>query len=784
MSKLTKKQKSKRKKIEYKFQKSKKITQTHKSEKREFVQIQSPFPKELSREKRISTIRKAGGKAKKDFDDKYPTIQKWFQEYDAIYLLSYCALYFLSHPEGKDPEVEGTIEFFPHYLEIMQAFALYQDRNFSLKPLMQDSEKLRSEIKEIGSLIGLRQFAIPENIKSKEEISKYHLRQDMITNTTAIRNWAYIHQMRRVIGDLSKLVKNDFEKYYGVDPFLFMETLFELLKEREDLLNNHLDKVRYCWKKKSYKEVIEAYNQQFPENIKVEEDQIEEIWNHSGKNLNNLKGFLACHSDLKLEKIYSFDLNHFTSLYGDSTKKEKIKNVLEMLSYKFGDLKDFNKDYIILDNPIHHRPFIKTNDKTYYSAVFGILPHLALGLLEDLIAKNSTFRKKYNDRIKPKYLEDEIERLFRLNFPSSKIFRGSLWKDPQNGKKYENDFTVVIDTFAIIVEAKSGSVTAPAQRGAPDRLSEKLRELIEEPSDQANRFITYLKKNKTIHTFRDKSGKNNLIDSSKINYYIPLGITFAHLGMISSNIKKLIEAGIIKKKLNELAPSLSLTDLESVFELLPLEAEKIHYFSRRREFEDHINYGGDEMDLLSFYLNTGFNIGEIEYDGMHSLFLLLESKNLDPYFVGVYEGKTVEKPKVDMTDWWNDLLSTIAKRKPKNWIETSFILLNFSKENQIEFEEKFEELKDRIKLGKVDKKHNWLRYECGPEKRKYLLIGYPYSTQNREERNNMIGHFLDMEIAQKVRGLVVIGVDLRKFGYPYSVLAGRLETDLFDNQFR
>ena len=137
-----------------------------------------------------------------------------------------------------------------------------------------------------------------------------------------------------------------------------------------------------------------------------------------------------------------------------------------------------------------------------------------------------------------------------------------------------------------------------------------------------------------------------------------------------------------------------------------------------------------------------------------------------------------------MTDWWNDLLSTIAKRKPKNWIETSFILLNFSIENQIEFEENFKELKDRIRLGKVDKKHNWLQIECVPKKRRYWLIGYPYNTQNQEERNNMIGHFLNMDIVQKARGIVVIGVDLRRLGYPYSALAGKLETDLFDNQFR
>ena len=90
------------------------------------------------------------------------------------------------------------------YLIIAEvAFALYQERNLSPNPLLQNAEKLKQEMKEIGDLMQLRLVDIPEHLKSEEEIAAYKLRIDMMTQTTAVRNWAYYHQMRRVVGDLS-----------------------------------------------------------------------------------------------------------------------------------------------------------------------------------------------------------------------------------------------------------------------------------------------------------------------------------------------------------------------------------------------------------------------------------------------------------------------------------------------------------------------------------------------------------------------------------------------------
>jgi hypothetical protein len=133
-----------------------------------------------------------------------------------------------------------------------------------------------------------------------------------------------------------------------------------------------------------------------------------------------------------------------------------------------------------------------------------------------------------------------------------------------------------------------------------------------------------------------------------------------------------------------------------------------------------------------------------------------------------------------MTKWWKDLLETISSRKTVGWMETCFILLNTTKEDQKIFENNFEKLKILIKKGNVKKPHNWVLFLSGPERRRYAIIGYPYTTKNKELRNTIMAQILDDEKTKQTRGIVIIGINIERSEYPYSVLARRLSTDLFD----
>ena len=60
---------------------------------------------------------------------------------------------------------------------------------------------------------------------------------------------------------------------------------------------------------------------------------------------------------------------------------------------------------------------------------------------------------------------------------------------------------------------------------------------------------------------------------------------------------------------------MSIADLDSVCEMLKEESTITHYLHRRKAFEANALYFADEYDLLAFYMKTGFNIGETEFDG-------------------------------------------------------------------------------------------------------------------------------------------------------------------------
>ena len=243
------------------------------------------------------------------------------------------------------------------------------------------------------------------------------------------------------------------------------------------------------------------------------------------------------------------------------------------------------------------------------------------------------------------------------------------------------------------------------------------------------------------------------------------------LDLLVASLKECIEAGLIESG-HPLVPSICLTDLEVIYEILDSEAERIHYLARRGEIERTMHYHGDEMDLLAFYLDTGFNISEWE-GGQHVINMAGKSKELDPFFVGRPDGVSVPKPGLKITDWWRAVLSRIGWAKPEFWTEITYIFLSVAHEEQRKFEKSLGSLVDRIQRGKVPQKHNCMIMISGTRSvRQYALVGFPYRNATREERNQMIWYFAaEAEENTKVIGIAVLGINMDSPYYPYDVLA-------------
>ncbi len=558
--------------------------------KHEFVQMENPFPADIPFEKRVEFLLEIGNKAKNDFESDFQKLVSYFKEYDSLYLCSFCVYYFSLNKKGIDEEaVNGFLDFAPFHLEILQCISLMFAQNISPKPLHENIDDFKTTIKNFSHNHSFMSFLLVEKAQTQEDISTMLLRTEMMSHTRAVRNWAFVQQMEAIAYDLAKLVEDHFATSQGFNPKIFLDILFSLVSLTEEKINIHLRKTASFCKAKTSEEVFDKYEESF-ENVDHTNDSArKEIWEMYGKNIKTLKALFLQHSDLFLSDIFTHTSSEIYNHLLGKIPENEICNILDKLSFKFGELSQTNKDHVFLDNPVHSNPFIKINEGKYFSVIAHMFSHLGVDLLEKFISNDNELKKEYASK-KGKYLEAKVEQLFKQSFPDAQIFSGSLWKFSTENKEFENDLVVLIEDFAIIVECKSGTVSPPARRGATERLFKTLQELIIDPSEQAIRFENYLKQNKKIHIFRTKSGAKNQIDSTKIKYYVPLGVTLSTLGFIGCNLKSLINSKITSHKLDELAPSISLTDLEVIFEILPLQAEKIHYLARRREFEG--NYSG------------------------------------------------------------------------------------------------------------------------------------------------------------------------------------------------
>ena len=390
-----------------------------------------------------------------------------------------------------------------------------QNRSYSVKPLGEEAGNLEAHMQRVGEEIVMRNIGFEEG--SDTEIHKSQLLETIRGETASIRNWAYSLYMRKVTGDLADTIRVEFTDLYGVDPHGFTNTLLGLAELAENRMNEHLDRIRAFFRLNNFQNVASSYHASFPDVSGFDADGVERMFEMLEGSLPDFKAYLVMHSDLKLADCYTFTLDDIADAYGNGADKESLRDIFNSLSIKFNELRNQEKEHVILDNPVWGRPFIKTETDTYFSAIIGLLPHYALSLFEGLASSEASLEEKYRSR-KAQYLEDELEHLLKAGFPGGDVYRGSLWTDGA-GNNGENDLTVVVDCVAIVVEAKSGLITPSARRGGPARFRQTVKELIEEPAGQAFGFIRLLKSQPGAHNFTTHRGEINKIDSSAIRYY-------------------------------------------------------------------------------------------------------------------------------------------------------------------------------------------------------------------------------------------------------------------------
>ena len=737
-----------------------------------YVSSSSPF-KDLEMDQIWELVKHVSDQNKHEFKKVLDELKEYIKPFDLLSLVSWFSYYCLTAAPGINPEWESQDIVLQHHIEILQALKLQEslENLETWKPLLpENTQTINDLLKRLSLSFGLQRL---EYKNDELEQKKFSIIEGLRNNTMALRNWGYAKQITRIVEDIYRPIDEEIKKETGLSVICLIKMGVGVIRKIEDRINESRGHLIKILRSETAAELVDTYLASYP----FIETSREDMLKLSVKflSLQDFKNSLVCHTDVFLSDIFSLKLYDFVEAYEDEVNPETLEVLLDNWSISFGELKDYPTEYIFLSNPIWDKPLIKVDDKEYAWPIPGLFLHSCAPLMESIFSTKLKLKEKYEKR-RGKFLEEDIERLFRASFKETQIFKNLKWDSIDDGKVYESDLLVVMDSFAIVVEAKGGKISAPTRRGAPNRLKREIQDLIVDPAKQARRFARYLENNLTKLVLKNDNNEEVKVDLSNVKRVITLSVTLELFGNIQTQLKELREAGLIASE--DVQPCMSLADLEIVLDLLETSCEKIHYLTRRSEFEQKANYLGDEIDLLVFYLQTGFNIGETEFNGQ-PLMLSGASQLLDSYYLvkldlrDLVASSSTQKPRPRRTQWWQDIITKLDIKRIPGWTEISYTLLNVSFEDQKKFERSFQKVKRETDLKWQKEGHlNSLILSNGPPQRQEIIIGFAYKNIDKETRNNRMKNSAVESIGRVgLKAALVVGVELPDNVYPYSVLA-------------
>jgi hypothetical protein len=733
-------------------------------------EVPSPF-EGLSEEEIVTRLKQVGAEHEAIFATSLQALQEALLITDPILLLSILSYYNLTEQVGEDGSASRSAPLMQHHVEVVQALILQHARpDYGQRPPRPDDlQAISSLATQCAEAFSVKRLSALDLSLTREERNRLRVREDFMLSTQVLRNWGHPEQVLAITKRLFAPLDEAYERTIGLRATFLVDMCDRIVRIAEDRLNDHLDRLRPMILAKTVAKANSAYAASFG----IGDAQAAKFLEFAAENnvdLKRAKELLFMHSDLFLPDCYDFTLEEMATASPGEVEIERVREVLDQWSVQFGDLASQPAGHFFLGNPIWARPLIKLETARYFWPIPGLFISFCIEMLEALIPPNSQLLEKYNER-RGAFLEDEVESLMKRAFPRAQVYRGSQWVDPQTNTVYENDLAVLLDSYALIVEAKSGKVTEPARRGAPLRIQTTIDELVVKPSEQANRFASFLRQSLGVHRFPTNRDLTNQVDTTGVQEILRLNVTLDIIGgHTAAYWPDLRRSGFVAASV-DVAPTLALAQLETLFEILDTQLEKLHYLKRRAEFEAQANYIADEADLLAFYLETAFNVGEAELDGT-SFMLYGASTGLDDYLLATTRGVVVEKPRLRLTKWWADMLRKIEESPVQGWTERGTVLLNVSHGDQQAFEKRFRRTRRTVRSQwQLPGHENLVFMPSGIGTKRDVVAAFAYLNLSLEERNKQLKNAANLALAEEqATRAVVIGVDTGRDDYPYSVI--------------
>lgn len=685
----------------------------------------------LSDKERKQVIKEIADNSERVYQESLSKIKEIFSKYDPFILLSILASYGLTVPVGDKGITRKDSEFTikQAHIELCQAFSL-QIRPSDLKgePFGPDVvQVLWDALPDLLEAYSNRKLAELNDHASDDEKAVKYIQQSIRANTQMVRNWGYFSQVINISREIYEPFNKQLKDKLGFTGSEIFELFKYLINEIEGRNSRRYQELAQLYQIKDKKQLVIKYYELIGQKKEDAKSFIDGVGIDSiGRK--KLFFMLMSHYDLRLPDNYTFNLEEIIN----STRIEEpvAKKILEEFSYSLGDLEEYETEYIYLSNPVWLQPLIRLGKDKYFCAIPQLFFSFVMPSLERLI--ENVDKKELSER-RACYLENKVSEIIRRRFPKSNTVSGIKWM--YDGAEYETDLITFIDSHALIVEAKSGKITEPALRGAPDRLKRHVKEILVDPNIQSKRFKERLLELIANPGIDDDLRDRLPVDINTIQKVIRVSVSLDDFAMLQANVSQLKATGWLPDNF-EPCPTMNLADFETLFDFLNHPVQIIHYLERRQELEREVGFMGDELDLMGLYIDTLFNVGHVE-PGVD--FIISEmSAPLDAYYNSRDAGIDIPKPKPKISPLFSEIFNQLEQRMTPRWTEIGVFLNRFSPDDQYKLTKMITKLKNNVQKNWHLEGHKNMAVFVPPKASEYALVYLVYNNNNAHRRNEFI----------------------------------------------
>lgn len=655
---------------------------------------------------------------------------------------------FISSTGQQTESLPGILQ---HHCELLQALVLtVSSDEWGGNPITPDGmQVLFDTMPKLSDTFFMRRILDgEEKPDAEEEKIALSLQERVRMHTLIVRNWGHIDQVIQTSRELYAPLDENFSSAHGFSATDLIDTLLVILTEAEERMSAHFDLLRKVLRGQTAAELVRRYFKLLPNLVGSADEMLASLPDDITRE--QMLGMIMAHLDLRLIDTRLFTLEGVANSTGKSG--EAISAIFGALSFQPGALNDTSPESLFLDNPVWDRPaislcegFLVPLPQAAFSHIHRIMERLAreAGLEETLQERRAGF------------LEGKLEGVFRKALPDADFFPAFKWK--QDNQQFENDLVVVFDHVVVIAEAKSHNLTPSGLRGAPDRVKRHVRDLVLNPSTQSHRLEKLITAARLGDEDANKSLAASGIDAHKAERIIRLSVTLYDLSVLSASEDDFKKVGWVPAD-HPLAPSILISDLLCIADILDNPITFLHYLSERSHVQKSFNLLGLELDFLGLYIESAFNLSGLS-GGADFFNVTGLSSKIDEYYEAVYVGIKKPKPKMNLIPLFRDIVRRLPAIKRPGWVLLGFHLLECADPSeQKAVERNLSKLRRHVQKNYRDRNHTSTVVIKPPDQRKATVMFYLFTKKLRGEHREIMVQLANEAIAEhNLKRCVVFG---------------------------